>query len=327
VLGFSTQGFYRWLSAPVTDREWSDAHLFNAIYDIHGDDPEFGYRFIADELEAAGLRACENRVHRLCSMQQVFSTTIRRKRGMGTRPGPPADDDHVQRKFRAASPDVLWLADITEHRTREGKLYLCAIKDACSNRVVGYSIDSRMPAALAVTALPTAIARRGPTARLLVHSDRGSQFRSRNFCRILREHDLVGSMGRVGAAGDNAAMESFFALLQNNVLNRQTWQTRDELRFAIITWIERTYNRRRRQCVLGRLTPSSSKPSSPAPTFKQQHDPHNQPSTEPGAIPLYIVVRSLDPTGRGRRRWMNRWKPALNAFEITFEGRLLPTGE
>jgi putative transposase len=132
---------------------------------------------------------------------------------------------------------------------------------------------------------------------------------------------------RVGAAGDNAAMESFFALLQNNVLNRQTWQTRDELRFAIITWIERTYNRRRRQCVLGRLTPSSSKPSSPAPTFKQQHDPHNQPSTEPGAIPLYIVVRSLDPTGRGRRRWMNRWKPALNAFEITFEGRLLPTGE
>ena len=255
VLGFSTQGFYRWLSSPVTDREWSDAHLINAIYDIHADDPEFGYRFIADELEADGKRACENRVARLCSQQQVFSTTIRRKRGKGTRPGPPAHDDHVQRQFRADRPDTLWLADITEHRTREGKLYLCAIKDACSNRIVGYAIDARMPATLAVTALRTAIARRAPEAGLLVHSDRGSQFRSRKFCRTLREHDLVGSMGRVGAAGDNAAMESFFALLQKNVLNRQTWATRDELRFAIITWIERTYNRRRRQRALGRLTP------------------------------------------------------------------------
>ena len=222
VLGFSTQGFYRWLAAPVTDREWNDAHLINAIYDIHGDDPEFGYRFIADELEAAGLRACENRVARLCSQQQVFSTTIRRRRGKGTRPGPPAHDDHVERKFLAERPDALWLADITEHRTAEGKLYLCSIKDACSNRIVGYSIDSRMPATLAVTALRTAIARRNPAAGLLGHSDRGSRFRSRKFCRTLRGHDRVGSMGRVGAAGGNAAMESFFALLQKNVLNRQS---------------------------------------------------------------------------------------------------------
>jgi len=255
VLDFSTQGFYRWLSAPVTDRDWGDAHLINAICDIHGDDPEFGYRFIADELEAAGHRVCENRVARLCAQQQVFSTTIRRKRGKATRPGPPAHDDHVQRKFRAERPNTLWLADITEHRTGEGKLYLCAIKDACSRRIVGYSIDSRMPASLAVTALRTAIARRAPAAGLLVHSDRGSQFRSRKFCRTLRDNELVGSMGRVGAAGDNAAMESFFSLLQKNVLNRHRWETRDELRIAIITWIERTYNRRRRQRGLGRLTP------------------------------------------------------------------------
>jgi putative transposase len=255
VLGFSPQAFYKWRANPVSNRDWDDAHLINAIYAIHHDDPEFGYRFIADELEAAGQRACENRVHRLCAQQQVISTTIRRRRGKGTRPGPPAHDDHVQRKFRAKRPDALWLADITEHRTGEGKLYLCAIKDACSNRIVGYAIDSRMPASLAVTALRTAIARRGPAAGLLVHSDRGSQFRSRKFCRALRDHDLVGSMGRVGAAGDNAAMESFFALLQKNVLNRHSWSTRDELRLAIITWIERTYNRRRRQRALGKLTP------------------------------------------------------------------------
>ena len=98
------------------------------------------------------------------------------------------------------------------------------------------------------------VARRSPTGTV-VHSDRGSQFRSNAFVRALANHGLVGSMGRVGACGDNAAMESFFALLQKNVLDRKRWATRDELRLAIITWIERTYHRRRRQRRLGRLTP------------------------------------------------------------------------
>lgn len=88
-----------------------------------------------------------------------------------------------------------------------------------------------------------------------MHSDRGSQFRSRKFVHALNWYRLIGSMGKVGAAGDNAAMESFFALLQKNVLNRKRWRTREELRIAIITWIERTYHRRRRQARLGRLTP------------------------------------------------------------------------
>ncbi len=97
--------------------------------------------------------------------------------------------------------------------------------------------------------------------RCIVHSDRGSQFRSRRFVAVLARHSMIGSMGRVGAAGDNAAMESFFALLQKNILDRRTWATRQELRIAIVTWIERTYHRRRRQKRLARLTPSSTKPS------------------------------------------------------------------
>ena len=92
-------------------------------------------------------------------------------------------------------------------------------------------------------------------AGCVLHTDRGSQFRSRKFRRALDQHGMVGSMGRVGAAGDNAAMESFFSLLQNNVLNRRSWATREELRLATVTWIERTYHRRRRQAKLGRLTP------------------------------------------------------------------------
>ena len=147
----------------------------------------------------------------------------------------------------------------TEHPTGEGKLYLCAIKDVCSNRIVGYSISDRMKSRIAVAALDSAVARRGiagdGVAGCIVHTDRGSQFRSRKFLRALARHDMVGSMGQVGSAGDNAAMESFFSLLQKNVLNRQRWATREELRIAIVTWIERTYHRRRRQDALGRLTP------------------------------------------------------------------------
>ncbi len=146
-------------------------------------------------------------------------------------------------------------ADLTEHRTGEGKLYCCAIKDLFSNRIVGWAIDERMKARLVVAAIDMAVARRGEVAGCILHSDRGSHFRARKVHRALARHRLVGSMGQVGSAGDNAAMESFFALLQRNVLDRRRWTTRDQLRIAIVTGIERTYHRRRRQVALRRLTP------------------------------------------------------------------------
>jgi putative transposase len=128
------------------------------------------------------------------------------------------------------------------------------VKDACSKRIVGYSIDSRMKASLAVNALRMAISRREPV-RTVVHSDRGSQFRSKKYVRVLAGAGLLGSMGRVGACADNAAMESFFALLQKNVLDRQRSATREELRLAIVIWIEGGYHQRRRQRALRKLTP------------------------------------------------------------------------
>lgn len=254
VLGFTPQAFHKWRANPVSARDWSDAHLVDAAREIHADDPVFGYRFIADELAAVhGIAASENRVHRLCSSHGIFSV-LARKKGRGPKAGPPVHDDLVRRVFTATGPDELWLTDISEHRTDEGKLYVCAIKDAFSNRIVGYSIDDRMRASLAVAALRNAIGLRCPVATV-VHSDRGSQFRSAKFVRLLRTNGLHGSMGRVGACADNAAMESFFALLQKNVLDRQRWSSREELRLAIVTWIERTYHRRRRQRALGKLTP------------------------------------------------------------------------
>ena len=167
----------------------------------------------------------------------------------------------MNRKFTAQAPNELWLGDISEHRTAEGKLYICAITDVLSNRIVGYSIDPRMKSRIAVNALNNAVARHGGVAGCVLHTDTGSQFRSRKHVRALAKHSMAGSMGRVGAAGDNAAMESFFSLLQRNVLDRQAWATHEERRVAIVTWIERTYHRRRRQASLAGWPQSSSRPS------------------------------------------------------------------
>lgn len=195
---------------------------------------------------------------RIASANDWFSAFGRPKRGKHRKPGPPVHDDlcavvdeHGQTRhvFAAETANELWLTDITEHHTAEGKLYLCPIKDAFSGRVVGYSIDSRMKSRLAVQALENAVTMRGDVAGCVVHSDRGSQFRSRKMIRALARH----RMGRVGSSGVNAAMESFFALLQKNVLDRRSWTTREQLRIAIVTWIERIYHRRRRRARLGRV--------------------------------------------------------------------------
>lgn len=169
VLGFSKQGYYRWRASPVTERDWVDAHLVNAALDIHADDPAFGYRFIADELPEKGIVAGENRVQRLCRNHGIWSV-FSKKRGLNRRPGPPVHDDLVDRDFTAAAPNELWLTDITEHPTAEGKLYLCAVKDVYSGRIVGYSMDSRMKSSLAVAALENAVRSRRP-AGTVVHSD------------------------------------------------------------------------------------------------------------------------------------------------------------
>ena len=254
VLEFSPQAFYKWRANPISNRDLDDAYVVNELVDAHADDPEFGYRFLADELERAGHRLNERRIWRLCRDNGIWSTTTKKGR-KGKVPGPAVHDDLVQRDFTASRPDAMWLTDITEHPATEGRLYVCAIKDVLSNRIVGYALDERMTAALATSALRAAIARRRPVGTVVVHSDRGSQFRSRQFRAVLAAAGLTGSMGRVAAAGDNAAMESFFSLLQKNVLDRHRWRTRSELRYAIVTWIEHTYNQRRRQRGLGKLTP------------------------------------------------------------------------
>ncbi len=255
VLKIARAPFYRWMQQPVGEATWVRAHRVNALKKAHREDPEFGYRFLANEARKAGWRMSRRTAWKLCSDAGITSAAQRRRRSKNKKQGPPVFDDFVRRNFTAAAPNQVWLTDITEHWTAEGKLYCCAMKDLFSNRIVGYSISDRMTAKLAVDALENAVARRGDVAGCIVHADRGSQFRSRRMASALNRHGMVGSMGRVASAGDNSAMESFWSLLQKNVLNQHSWPTRQELRLAIVVWIERKYHRQRPQDGLGGLTP------------------------------------------------------------------------
>lgn len=257
VLGFSKQAFYQWQKHPVSVREREEQHLISVLRRLHDDDEEGGYRVLADDIRDLGYDISERRVWRLCHVAGIRSTITTRK-ARYRRAGAAVGDDLISRDFTASRLDEKWLVDITEHWTNEGKLYVCAFKDVCSRRIVGYSIDSRMKASLAVTALENALTNRGNPRNVIIHSDRGGQFRGKSFQHALRVNELRGSMGRVGACGDNAAMESFFSLLQKNVLDRKTWATRAELRLAIVSWIEGKYHRKRRQRGLGHR--SSSRP-------------------------------------------------------------------
>jgi transposase InsO family protein len=243
VLGFSTQAYYAWLKQPVGERELEDAYVINALIDAHVDDPAFGYRFLADELERAGIVVGERRAWRLCSQQKLWSTTVRKGR-RGKKPGPPVNDDHVQRDFTAAEPNCKWVTDITEHPTAEGKVYCCAIKDLFSNRIVGYAIGDRMTADLAVAALRAAIARRQPDGVVIVHADRGSQFRARSFQAVLKAAGLKGSMGRVASSlltGYSVTGEREFC-----------WYCSDSRRIGS-SWVHHVMHGRRRGVAVGAL--------------------------------------------------------------------------
>ena len=272
VLGFSEQGYYQWRQQPISARQQEEGHLIEVLHELHEvlhelheDDPEGGYRVLADDLHDLGYQISERRVWRLCHVAGISSRITSRKRKY-RKAGAPVHDDLVQRLFVADGPDQVWVTDITEHWTDEGKLYCCAIKDLWHNKIVGYSIQPRMKARIAVDALTMAVYHRGFPKGVIVHSDRGSQFRSKKYRKALKKFGLRGSMGRVGPCGDNAPMESFFALLQKNVLDRQRWTTRQELRLAIVAWIEGIYHRKRRQRRLGKLPPRRA---------RGNHGPHH----------------------------------------------------
>ena len=174
----------------------------------------------------------------------------------GARVGAVSSLDLVGRKFRREGPNQLWMTDITEHPTREGKLYCCVVLDAFSRLVVGWSIDATQTTLLVTNALGMATSRRTRKDGLVIHSDRGVQFTSWAFSRKVTEAGIAPSMGEVGSAYDNAMVESFWGRMQVELLNRKRWKTRIELASSIHDYIELFHNTRRRHSALGMMTPT-----------------------------------------------------------------------
>ena len=260
VLGVSRSGYYDWLGRPPSAREEANTLLLKQITGIHEQSRgTYGWpRIHAELVLGLGVEVNHKRVARLMREAGVQGLYRRRTRRGPT--GPATEDDLVHRQFTVTAPDRLWLTDITEHPTNEGKLYCCAVMDAYSRRIVGWSIAHHMRTELVLDALGMAIIRRratgsGEDIATILHSDHGTQFTSWAFGQRLRDAGLLPSMGTIGDCYDNSMMESFWATLQLEVFDSPTWETRSALANAIFEWIECWYNTERRHSSIGMLPP------------------------------------------------------------------------
>ena len=263
VMKVSTSGFYDWChrQAKPCRRKRDDAVLTETICEIWKQSRgTYGSPRVWAELKLGqDTHVGRKRVERLMRNAGIEGVYRRRRRHGTTKRDPHAvpSDDLVNRQFEVEDADRLWVADITEHPTREGKVYLAVVIDAWSRRVIGWSIADHLRTELVVDALDMACWRRkpDPDSGVVHHTDHGTQYTSCAFGQRLRAAGLLGSMGSVGDALDNAMAESFFGTLQLELLDRRRWTTRRELAQAIFEYIEAFYNPERRHTSIQDLSP------------------------------------------------------------------------
>jgi transposase InsO family protein len=256
-LGVTESGYYAWRCRPASPRALRRSFLAGEITQVHRDsggvygahrvtaELRFGRQIVVGHNAVAGI------------MRELGIKGLPKRRlPRGARVGNIDCADLVGRLFARHAPDQLWMSDITEHRTNEGRIYCCVVIAAFSRRIVGWSIDSTQTSLLVTNALGMAIRRRDPHADLVVHADRGVQFTSWAFSQCVREAGIAASIGAIGCPYDNAVVEAFWARMQVELLDRKRWKTRIELASAIHDYIELFHNTRRRHSALGMLTPT-----------------------------------------------------------------------
>jgi putative transposase len=258
VLGVSRSGYHAWARRAPSARAREDARLTERIREIHTLNRKvYGSPRIHAELVIGdGERVGRKRVERLMRVAGLSGLLARKRARTTVRvPGVRVCEDLVDRAFVAAAPDRLWVADITYLRTWEGWLYLVAVQDIFSRRIVGWSMADHMRTELVTDALEMALAQRRPAPGLIWHSDQGSQFVSLAFGQQARAAGIAQSMGSRGDCFDNAVAESFFATLKKELIHDRSWPSKRELTTEIFEYIEVFYNRRRRHSTLGFLSP------------------------------------------------------------------------
>ena len=255
VVDVSVSGYYAWRCRPPSARSLRHAWLTDQIRAAHdASRGTYGALRVHAELTLGqGIVVGHNAVEML--MRRAGIKGLPGNRRPRPRHQTPTSDDLVHRAFARPEPNQLWVTDITEHPTREGKVYCAVVLDTFSRKVVGWSIDSTQTSTLVTNALSMAISNRQP-AGTIVHSDHGTQYTSWVFTNRVRESGLVPSMGTIGDCYDNGLMESFWGRMQTELLNRQRWRTRIELANAIFEYLEIFHNRQRRHSALGMLSPA-----------------------------------------------------------------------
>jgi putative transposase len=260
-VGVSPASFYDWHRRGPSVRQHADQRLLGQIRRIHRDSGgAYGAPRIHAELQlACGVRVGRKRVARLLRSAGLVGCHRRRRVRPGlTRRDPQAAPapDLCRRQFSPPEPDRLWHADYTELPTDQGPLYLAAVIDGCSRLAVGHAMGEQATAELAIAAVQLAVGRRGRVGDGLIHhSDQGAQFASLAFGGKLGQLGIRASMGSVGDCFDHALVESFFATLECELIDRRHWRTREEARLEVFWWLEAVYNRTRRHSSLGYLSP------------------------------------------------------------------------
>jgi len=263
LLEVSRSGFYKWRRSrdggpsPARRRR---AELDAQVADFHkASDGVYGAPRILADLRAAGQRVSRKTVAASLRRQGLAGISPRRFAPATTVVDldAPVPKDLVRRRFDTGEPDRVWTSDITYLRTAwQGWLYLCAVRDGCSRRVIGWAIDEHLRTDLVESALSMAVAMRGELAQeVILHADRGCQYTSGQLARFADRHNLARSVGRTGVCWDNAAAESFWATLKVEFYDRYLWPSRAAAKLAVGDWIERVYNRRRRHSALGMISP------------------------------------------------------------------------
>lgn len=247
VLNVSRSGFYIYLKRPTSNRELENRILLEKIKIIYKDNHGiYGYPRITDELKSDGAPS-KNRVYRLMKANDIKAKTVKKyKATTNSKHNLPVAENLLNREFEAEKPNQKWVSDITYVATDEGWLYLAGVLELCGRTVVGFAMAEHMKKSLVIDALNQAIGRTGAKQGLLVHSDRGVQYASKEYQAILNKHQFVCSMSRKGNCYDNAPMESFWGKLKQEWLYGRRFKTRAEAKAAIFEYIEVFYNRRRK---------------------------------------------------------------------------------
>jgi transposase InsO family protein len=258
ILQVSTAGYYAWRDRPVSAGQQRRDRLSAEIRLIHDTvKGRYGSPRVHAELAARAAPCCVNTVAKLMRVQGIAAKTARKFRHTtDSNHDLPVAANLLERAFDPATANTAWVADFTFIPTREGWLYLAAVEDLFSRRVVGWAMSDRMTSRLVVDALAMAVQFRLPKEGLLAHSDRGSQYASEHYRRLLAKHGIECSMSRRANCWDNAPMESFFASLKKELVHHEDYQTREEAKASIFEYIEVFYNRKRRHSSLGYKSPA-----------------------------------------------------------------------